>query len=293
MGFDYYDLVYKNPYDMLGTETASIVKEAMPTYGKKGPKNRIKQLLLPLVYPNYIRKKELVQRVDIFCPVLSSESETLKKTLGSFCPKTLPWNYGAQSSLIDGDIDLGWVSGENILVGNSATPTNNHIEIFQALSRLHLPETTKIIVPLSYGDACYKRKIIELGNKFFGNQFQPVTDFMDFDQYAALLKNCSVMIMNHKRQQGAGNIGVGVYLGAKVFMNSDSPLYDYYKSIGSTVYSVTELKQELNEGVSGLPTDFAGRNREILMREHGREARLKKTEKLIAEIQKFSHHRKD
>lgn len=98
--------------------------------------------------------------------MLPFESEKLRSALGQFLPKSVAWNYGAQSSMIDGGSDLEWVSGENILVGNSATPTNNHIEIFRILSRLRLPESSKIVVPLSYGDVHYREKIVELGIEF-------------------------------------------------------------------------------------------------------------------------------
>lgn len=293
MGFDYYDLMYKNAHDMLETETSELVKVILPSFGKKGPGNPIKRILRSLVYPNAKRKKELIQRVGLFCPVLPTEGESLRFKLGKFLPRIVVWNYGVPSRLMDGGSDLSRVSGGNILVGNSATPTNNHIEVFRTLSRIQLPASSKIVVPLSYGDARYREKIVELGTELFGDQFQPVTDFMDFDQYVALLQSCSMMVMNHKRQQGAGNIGIGMYLGAKVFVNPSSPLYDYYKETGLTIYSLGELEQELSEGVAGLSADSASRNREILQRERGREAHLRKTEKLIAEIQALSQAKVD
>ena len=111
---------------------------------------------------------------------------------------------------------------------------------------------------------------------------------MDFDHYVSLLQSCSMMVMNHKRQQGAGNIGIGIYLGAKVFVNPESPLLDYYKSIGGAIFSMNDLEQELSAGVTGLSADSASRNRDILQRERGREAHLLKTEQLIAEIQALS-----
>lgn len=52
MGFDYYDLVYKNAHDMLEPETTTIVKETLPAFGRKGPRNPIKRLLRSRVYPN-------------------------------------------------------------------------------------------------------------------------------------------------------------------------------------------------------------------------------------------------
>lgn len=287
MGFDYYDLIYKNVHEMLEPETSSVVKDTLPTFGRKGPRNPIKRFLLPFLYPNSKRKKELIQRVEIFCPVLPSESEKLKSKLERFHPKTVAWNYGAQSRLIDSGSDFGWVSGDNILVGNSATPTNNHVEIFRSLSRIQLPLSSKIVVPLSYGDVRYRKKIVELGNELFGDQFQPVTDFMGIDEYISLLQSCSIMIMNHKRQQGAGNVGIGVFLGAKVFINPSSPLYEHYRNTGFTIFSVTGLEKELREKVTGLSMDLASRNREKLQQERGKEAHLRKTANLIAEIQQL------
>lgn len=112
-------------------------------------------------------------------------------------------------------------------------------------------------------------------------------EFMDFDQYVSMLQSCSVMIMNHKRQQGVGNVGIGIYLGAKVFINPCSPLYDYYKCLGLAVYSSADLEKELSSGVTGLSMHSACQNREMLQRERGRKAHLLKTEKLIDEIRKL------
>ncbi|MCK5532094.1 MAG: TDP-N-acetylfucosamine:lipid II N-acetylfucosaminyltransferase, partial [Halopseudomonas aestusnigri] len=76
--------------------------------------------------------------------------------------------------------------GLNILLGNSADPSNNHIE---ALERL-LPfkdQTIKIYAPLSYGDQKHARKVVNQGKAWFGDKFVPMTDFMPFEQYLEFL----------------------------------------------------------------------------------------------------------
>ena len=285
MGFDYYDLIHKDPYEMLAPETAQIVKGVLPKYGEKESKNPIKRFLKSIIYPNLKKKEKVIQKVSIFCPVLPSEAQTLESSLGELLPKILSWNYGAQSSLIDSERDFGWVTGKNILIGNSATPTNNHIEVFRKLSSLSLPLETKVIVPLSYGDKLYRDKIIELGKELLGDRFRPITEFMDFEQYVELLTSCPVIIMNHKRQQGAGNVGIGIYLGAKVFVSDESPLYRHYIDGGFTIFSIDDIEKALQEGVYGLDSDAALKNRCVLEEERGRKAHFQKTANLLSEIE--------
>ena len=50
----------------------------------------------------------------------------------------------------------------NIQVGNSADPTNNHIEAFEML-RKYKHENVKIYVPLSYGNQNYASTVISKG----------------------------------------------------------------------------------------------------------------------------------
>ena len=60
-----------------------------------------------------------------------------------------------------------------ILVGNSATITNRHEEIFNLLTNLENKEF-EIYCPLSYGDKIYANKIIQLGKLLFKNDFHHI-----------------------------------------------------------------------------------------------------------------------
>uniref|UniRef100_UPI003A93BF17 TDP-N-acetylfucosamine:lipid II N-acetylfucosaminyltransferase n=1 Tax=Amphritea sp. TaxID=1872502 RepID=UPI003A93BF17 len=89
-------------------------------------------------------------------------------------------------------------SGLNILVGNSADPSNNHLESLENL----LPcrdHDIRVYVPLSYGDQAHANKVIKQGKAWFGDKFFPLASLMPFDQYLNFLNSIDIAIFNHKR----------------------------------------------------------------------------------------------
>lgn len=119
-------------------------------------------------------------------------------------------------------------NGTNILIGNSATATNNHEEVFNLLSK-YSNEDIKVYVPLSYGDESYAEKIVVEGTKIFGNKFVPMRDFMTPNDYVSLLATMDIAIFNNDRQQALGNINMLMYLGSKIFLRTDTTMWDHYK----------------------------------------------------------------
>lgn len=131
--------------------------------------------------------------------------------------------------------------GLNILLGNSADPSNNHIE---ALERL-LPfkdQPLKIYAPLSYGDQNHAKKVISQGKAWFGDKFVPMTDFMPFEQYLEFLKSLDIAIFNHQRQQAMGNTITLLGMGKTVFMRSDVSHWRFLKGLGIKLNDVGKLE---------------------------------------------------
>ncbi|HHV04654.1 MAG TPA: TDP-N-acetylfucosamine:lipid II N-acetylfucosaminyltransferase [Bacteroidales bacterium] len=130
-----------------------------------------------------------------------------------------------------------------ILVGNSADPSNNHKEIFEVLASKKLSEwNIKIICPLSYGDRNYASQIANYGRSLLGERFSPLFDFMSCDKYVAFMGNMNIVIMNHRRQQGLGNILLALSLGKKVYVRSDTTSYAFFKSRNIEVYDTLRIK---------------------------------------------------
>ncbi len=132
----------------------------------------------------------------------------------------------------------------NIQVGNSADPTNNHLEVFEKLEK-YKDEDIKIIVPLSYGNEVYAKEVIKQGRKIFGEKFEPLTEFMPFDQYLDLLTEIDIAIFNHNRQQAMGNTTTLLGLGKKVYIRSSVTPWETFEDIGIKVFDVANVTIDL------------------------------------------------
>lgn len=126
-----------------------------------------------------------------------------------------------------------------ILVGNSASPYNNHIDGLQVLSEIKV--SSKILVPLSYGGGKgYVNAVIKAGQTLFKDRFQPITEFLRPEDYYNIINRCRAAIFFNIRSQAAGNIFNLIYNGIPVFMLWDSTLYQYLRKNDVLVFSVEE-----------------------------------------------------
>ena len=167
------------------------------------------------------------------------------------------------------DIEEKFISGDNILIGNSASETNNHLEVFELLKNFNISEK-KLVVPLSYGDKNYAERICKEGEELFENNFSPLTTFMSLEAYNDIIQKCSIVIMNHYRQQAIGNIVSMLWMGAKVYLDERNTFYHYLKRIGVSVYSIdVDLIPENPLVFQSLEINEVKMNREILRKEIG------------------------
>jgi len=269
-GMDYYDFISQD----LHLDQTKLLLVSQKQYS-------IKTFVKTFLFRNY-NVNDVMKRVDFFAPVLENEYELVKQHFDEFKPKFIDWNYGTLEQIVSGFKDIK-LNGNNVLVGNSATPTNNHYEAFDLLKQINF--NNKVFVPLSYGVEEYKNSIIKLGNDLFQQNFYPLTDFMVLEEYLKLISSCSVVVMNHLRQQAIGNINIMLYLGARVFLNKKNPAYDFYKELGVTFNTVDELSMELiHQPLTYIEVE---NNRDALKKVWSEENMHLKTKKLIEEITRY------
>lgn len=176
-----------------------------------------------------------------------------------------PIEYFSSKFITDSKPDEHKLS--NILVGNSGSSTNNHLELFEILKQFNL-QGKNLITPLSYGDKRYISLICSEGKKYFGGHFHPLTKFMPFDLYNNIISSCSVAIMNHYRQQGVGNILTALYTGSKVFISKQNIMYPYLKRIGCRVFSIEDGLVPSNlEALNPLAEEDIQLNQNVLQAE--------------------------
>lgn len=132
-------------------------------------------------------------------------------------------------------------SAISIQVGNSADPSNNHLEIIHSLER-YSDKSIEIICPLSYGDKEYTMKVIEEGTKIFGDKFIPIVDFLPFNDYLNLLAKIDIAIFNHDRQQGMGNIVTLLGLGKKVYIRKNTTPMAFFSKLSIEIHDSSDKR---------------------------------------------------
>jgi dTDP-N-acetylfucosamine:lipid II N-acetylfucosaminyltransferase len=225
---------------------------------------------------------QLLNRVSYFAPVLREDYDAIKGVNPQFRPCFLQWNYWTAGMGILGESSIDSPSGRNILLGNSATPENNHIEAMRLLASADQGRT--IICPLSYGVPVYAHMISKEGEQLFGDRFVPLRDFLATAPYLEMLRSCSIAAMNHLRQQAMGNIIMMLWLGARVFLNHENPINKAMASIGVDVYDIRGLPDYLKQDECRPSIDCVMDTRERLDHRFGRDASLRNTLALLARV---------
>jgi len=203
-----------------------------------------------------------LKRVDYFSSPIEEDYHLLKWAHGRrFGAKYAQLNYGSveKTFLTGPDRPLG----EDILVGNSATPTNNHLEAFELLATLGVGNR-KVFVPLNYGDDAYRDAVLKAGAHLLGDAFQPILEFLPLAKYNELISHCSIVIMNHRRQQALGNICTMLYRGAKVFLDEENPVYGFFKDRGAHIYPMKMFDQQHGDLFDRVSIAEVAKNRAIM-----------------------------
>jgi len=295
MGYDYYDLLLSEAYPngLFLNETAALMqkrkKERIKQNFQKITLRKIKSYIIKMLENSVnvnptVFTPTLLQKIDYFCPPTDIEYRMALELNKWFTAKFIPWNYGtAEDDLMIDEKRLGLHIGQNILVGNSATEENNHLEIFSIIKNKIDYSNRKIFVPLGYGNEWYSNYIVEQGFKFFGNAFVPMTEMIEKDNYIKILQSCGYAFMNHIRQQAGGNILTMMLHGSKIYMNENSPLYRWLLEKGAFIFSINAIQIETNiPNLLSPLTENPRRNNKMVVFNHiGRDAARLKTKYLV------------
>lgn len=246
-------------------------------YWKKQIKRIIR--LKTLIGKEFFVNKKTFQRIDFCLSDMPEEYEYVKH----FCKSSMEYlwyNYYSIEETL-GELKYEYVRGSNILIGNSCSLENNHLDVFNLLKKINLQQR-KIIVPLSYGSNWLYSILICKGEKYFKENFIPLNDFLDRKSYNKILCTCPIMIMNHIRPQAQGNIITGLWLGAKVYLNNKSITYSYFKKLGIHIFSIeNDLNPSNRKALLPLEKEKVEQNRKILLQQYGMENMLEKTKIIV------------
>lgn len=280
-GGDYYELVPSAESDLLGPSTRRLMEQLGPPAGDRSVAGRVRALIRPLrrrlvVDPTL---RDAVRRVDFFSAPVPSDFDVVRRAVPGWTrAEYAQLNYvSVERTLSRG---LRSVTGEDVLVGNSASSTNNHADVFDQLARLELG-SRKVVVPLSYGDLEYRDAVIAYGRRTLGARFEPIVDFMPLAQYNDVISRCSIAVMGHRRQEGVGNIATLMQAGARVFIDRVSPVFRDLTDRGAVVSGIDELARVGAAAFAPLTNEERNTNRAVLASVWGHEVVLRNTQRFI------------
>lgn len=258
-GYDLYSPIEKMPAILPIELYKPLTNKLINPREKVSPYKRLKRLIKRVIYYKKYRiayleeqrviqdeirmQKALLSRIDYMSTVLPSEYEMLSQLEG-FHAEYFPFQYAFEDDFSFGDM---YDNADKILLGNSATETNNHLDIIALLNQRNIKN--ECILPCSYGSSEYLQKLKQalLGHH---KNLHIIENFLPQAEYATLLCSCRVGIFGHLRQQAVGNILICMLHGSKVYLYRDSIAYKYFSKAGYYVYTIED---DLTDNHIALP----------------------------------------
>ncbi len=268
-GGDAYD--YFNKQDFFEHLTRNIRQESFYQLFRRSKLYNFYHLLRYRVKP--LRNElDTLRKIEFISTVLPNEFEIIKEEF-NLAATYIEYNYSINNFNSASSVNLG----DSILIGNSATLSNNHLDVFNIIKSTN----RKLITPLNYGAfgyKDYKAHIIDEGNRLFKDNFYAIESFLPIQDYDKILMSCNTMIMYHIRQQALGNIYMALYLGMRVFLNKKSITYKYMINVGMIVFALDKdfdlVGIELNKNQKDI-------NKELVIKLQGEEAIIRKLKGVV------------
>ncbi len=144
-----------------------------------------------------------------------------------------------------------------VLLGNSADPQNNHLEALEKLKSID-DGIMELTIPLSYG--CKKNAVIvaQKASEMFGDRVRIISDFMTLEEYSSLLASIDFAVFCHDRQQAMGNIITLLGMGKTVVLKSGLSHSNFLTSKGLVYKDIASLSLDSISREEGI------RNSEIV-----------------------------
>lgn len=183
-------------------------------------------------------REKALKRIDYFQPVIHSEYLLMQKIIGFRAQEF----YYPNSRNFALQLNVKKNANGSIMIGNSATATNNHLDIWERINNF-IPIESEVFIPINYGDMNYAMDIEDVISKSNQN-VKFLKSFIPSVDYFRMLDSCSYAIYGVLRQQAMGNIFRCLSKGVKVFFYKESLPYKYFKDLGCDVFAIEEITED-------------------------------------------------
>lgn len=220
------------------------------------------------VYPSQRRKQfdYIINRVNSLQYCCKYDARLVEKYAQRSIHSYEIFNYSL-SDVLSELKGYDFFDGKDIMIGNSASLSNNHFYILKFLKNIILPKDANIIMPLSYGGCqSYINDVISKYSSELSNNIIVYRDYMPLHEYNKTFTRLRAMVLSAWRQESQGTAIMGFYLGIKVFMSKKSPLYKWFKDCDFIVYPIEDSHKE--DLATPLKYEEKVHNREIVLQRY-------------------------
>lgn len=177
-------------------------------------------------------------------------------------------SYGEESIL---ELEPVKNDATKIVVGHDAYPHCRHKESLDILKRMD-DNKMQIYCPLPYSgdEPVLVKEVKEYGSRLFGDRFYAITNQVNYTDYCKFVNSMDVAFYNHNRQMAEGNVLMFLYYGKKVFVSKENCIGDFFKGLGSVIFSADELNSD--SLFTPLSSEDKQKNKDVITYNLGDEA---------------------
>jgi len=200
---------------------------------------------------SYLLKCQKKKQFDYICNRINSiqyccgyDAKFVRDYIKRDIPSYEIFNYSLDEVL--GELrGAAFIEGKDILIGNSASFSNNHLYVLNYLQKIDIPEDARIIMPLSYGGiGKYADDVERIYKKAYPTQLKTLRSYIPLHEYNKMFLGLKAMFLPAWRQEQQGTAIMGFYFGVKVFMAERNPLYKWFVDCGFIVFSFETMTSE-------------------------------------------------
>lgn len=129
-------------------------------------------------------------------------------------------------------------SNQFVMIGHSASPLQNHIEIVDKFSNTNYKGS--LLFVLAYGNKKYKKHLINYLSQL-NLKIEKIEQKIPFEEYNNKISAVTHFILNTYCQQGLGNIVFFLFNQTSIFLNPKSSTYKFLKRKGFYIFSTDEI----------------------------------------------------
>jgi dTDP-N-acetylfucosamine:lipid II N-acetylfucosaminyltransferase len=208
----------------------------------------------------------------------SGDAELIKKLLWVNNVSVLPYPLIGSNAVREPIKNL---NQKVILVGNSASPNNEHIQALNWLKKFS-DENVRLVVPLNYaGSKDYVDLVIEHGYRLFGDKFFPITDMLEKSDYDQLLANIDIAVFAHNRQQGLYVVYSALKQGQKMYLRSDTSSFASLQMAGFNISASEKIIAMSYKDFISVNEKSTNKNKDLLLSTYSEEALLPQWQSMI------------